>query len=75
MHTFRGVANGRPEVLEPAQLHVQRVVQQLERHQLVPLEEAHVDRRRAAHGEVDAPRDVRAVRKRSREEREPKRLG
>ena len=75
MRTFRGVAKRWPELLEPAQLHVQRIVQKLKRDQVVPLEEADLYRRRAADGEVYALRDVRAIRQGSWQEREAKFLG
>lgn len=48
LQTLGGVANGWLELLEPTQLHIQRIVQELKLNQIVPLVEVDVDCRRAA---------------------------
>jgi hypothetical protein len=60
--TSCAVANRWLDLLEPLQLHVQRIVDQLERYQIVPLEEADLDRRRPTDGEIHSLGNVRAVR-------------
>jgi hypothetical protein len=70
-----GVANGWLELLEPTQLHIQRSVQKLERHNIVPLEVVNASRQCAADGEVYAIGDTRAIRHGGWKERELKLLG
>jgi hypothetical protein len=60
-HTFRVVANRWLELLKPAKLHIQRIVQKLERNQLVPLIEVNIDRRRTTDGKINAFGDVWAI--------------
>jgi hypothetical protein len=73
--TFSSVANGRLELLEPTQLHVQGVVQKLIPNKFVPLVEANVDRCCTTYGKIYAFGNVRAILQEGSKKREPKLLG
>jgi hypothetical protein len=60
-YTFRAVANRWLEVLKPTKMHIQRIVQKLERNQVVPLVEVNINRRRTTDGKINAFGHVRVI--------------